>query len=134
MLKRIKKLLESGENFAFETTLSTRSYVQFVERAKELNYEVTCLFFWLDSDDLAVSRVARRVKEGGHHIPEDVIRRRYKSGLENFFRLFLPKVDNWLFVDNSGNTYEIIAEGTTHGISINNKVLWEELNQRYHGH
>lgn len=59
MLKRIKKLLESGENFAFETTLSTRSYVQFVERAKELNYQVTCLFFWLDSDDLAVSRVAR---------------------------------------------------------------------------
>jgi predicted ABC-type ATPase len=100
MLKRIKKLLESGENFAFETTLSTRSYVQFIERAKELNYQVTCLFFWLDSDDLAVSRVARRVKEGGHHIPEDVIRRRYKSGLGNFFRLFLSKVDNWLFVNN----------------------------------
>ena len=58
MLQRIKKLLDSGENFSFETTLSTRSYVKFVERAKELNYQVTCLFFWLNSDDLAVSRVA----------------------------------------------------------------------------
>lgn len=133
MLKRIKKLLESGENFAFETTLSTRSYVQFVERAKELNYQVTCLFFWLDSDDLAVSRVARRVKEGGHHIPEDVIRRRYKSGLENFFRLFLPKVDNWLFVNNSGDTYEIVAEGGINDITINNKGLWDGLKQRYYG-
>lgn len=133
MLKRIKKLLMSGENFAFETTLSTRSYVQFVERAKELNYQVTCLFFWLDSDDLAVSRVARRVKEGGHHIPEDVIRRRYKSGLENFFRLFLPKVDNWLFVNNSGDTYEIVAEGGINDMTINNKGLWDGLKQRYYG-
>lgn len=133
MLKRIKKLLESGENFAFETTLSTRSYVQFVERAKELNYQVTCLFFWLDSDDLAVSRVARRVKEGGHHIPEDAIRRRYKSGLENFFHLFLPKVDNWLFVNNSGDTYEIVAEGGINDITINNKELWDGLKQRYYG-
>jgi predicted ABC-type ATPase len=133
MLKRIKKLLESGKNFAFETTLSTRSYVQFVERAKELDYQVTCLFFWLDSDDLAVSRVARRVKEGGHHIPEDVIRRRYKSGLENFFRLFLPKVDNWLFVNNSGDTYEIMAEGGVNDVTINNKELWEGLKQKYYG-
>jgi predicted ABC-type ATPase len=133
MLKRIKKLLELGENFAFETTLSTRSYVHFVERAKELNYQVTCLFFWLDSDDLAVSRVARRVKEGGHHIPEDVIRKRYKSGLENFFRLFLPKVDNWLFVNNSGDTYEIVAEGGVNNISINNKELWDDLRKKYYG-
>jgi predicted ABC-type ATPase len=133
MLKRIKKLLELGESFAFETTLSTRSYVQFVERAKELNYQVTCLFFWLDSDELAVSRVARRVKEGGHHIPEDVIRRRYKSGLENFFRLFQPKVDNWLFVNNSGDTYEIVAEGGVNNISINNNELWDDLKQKYNG-
>jgi predicted ABC-type ATPase len=88
---------------------------------------------WLDSDDLAISRVARRVKEGGHHIPEAVIRGRYKSGLENFFTLFLPKVDNWLFVNNSGNTYEIVAEGVATGISINNKDLWVELKQKYHG-
>jgi predicted ABC-type ATPase len=133
MLKRIKKLLELGENFAFETTLSTRSYVQFVEKAKELNYQVTCLFFWLTSEELAISRVATRVKEGGHDIPEIVIRRRYKSGLENFFKLFLPKVDNWLFVNNSGDTYEIVAEGGINEVTINNKDLWEELRKKYDG-
>lgn len=134
MLKRIKKLLESGESFAFETTLSTRSYVQFINRAKQLNYQITCLFFWLNSEELAISRVETRVKEGGHHIPEDVIRRRYKSGLKNFFNLFLNKVDNWLFINNSGDAYEIIAEGALNEKTINNVKQWEELKRNYYGH
>ncbi len=133
MLKRIKKLLELGDNFAFETTLSTRSYVSLIQRAKELDYQVTCLFFFLDSDELAISRVATRVHEGGHNIPEDVIRRRYKSGLTNFFTMFLPKIDNWLFVNNSGDTYEIIAEGALNEESINNPQKWEELKRKYYG-
>jgi predicted ABC-type ATPase len=133
MLKRIKLLLESGEDFAFETTLSTKSYVNFIEKAKEGNYQVTCLFFWLHSVELAISRVETRVNEGGHHIPEDVIRRRYKNGLSNFFNLFLPRVDNWLFVNNSGDTYEIIAEGTMDEITVNNRQQWEELKEKYYG-
>ena len=133
MLNRIKKLLESGESFAFETTLSTRSYVKFLERARQHHYQITCLFFLLDSEELAISRVETRVKEGGHHIPEEVIRRRYKSGLRNFFNLFLPKVDNWLFVNNSGDTYEIIAEGALKEESINNVEKWEELKRKYYG-
>lgn len=133
MLKRLQILLESGENFAFETTLSTRSYVNFIEKAKEQNYQVTCLFFWLHSVELAISRVETRVREGGHHIPEDVIRRRYKSGLMNFFNLFLPRVDNWLFVNNSGDMYEIIAEGAMNEMTVNNSDQWEELKEKYYG-
>jgi predicted ABC-type ATPase len=133
MLKRIKNLLEAGESFAFETTLSTRSYVSFIEKAKQLGYQVTCLFFLLDSEELAISRVATRVKEGGHHIPEEVIRRRYKSGLKNFFNLFLPRVDNWLFVNNSGDSYEIIAEGSMNEITVNNVLQWKELKEKYYG-
>ncbi len=133
MLKRINSLLESEESFAFETTLSTRSYVKFVERAKQLGYQVTCLFFWLDSEELAISRVVTRVKEGGHNILEEVIRRRYKGGLKNFFTLFLPIVDNWLFVNNSGDSYEIIAEGSMNEISVNNVLQWEELKEKYYG-
>ena len=124
MLKRIKKLIASGESFAFETTLSTRSYVQLIDRVKQLDYQVTCLFFWLNSEELAISRVETRVKEGGHHIPKDVIRRRYNTGLKNFFNLFLPKVDNWLFVNNSGDNYEIIAEGALNEENVNNLKLW----------
>jgi predicted ABC-type ATPase len=133
MLKRIKSLLETGESFAFETTLSTRSYVTFIEKAKQLGYQVTCLFFLLDSEELAISRVATRVKEGGHHIPEEVIRRRYKSGLKNFFNLFLHRVDNWLFVNNSGDSYEIIAEGSLNDITVNNVLQWKELKEKYYG-
>ncbi len=133
MLKRIKNLSGAGESFAFETTLSTRSYVNFIDKAKQLDYQVTCLFFLLDSEELAISRVATRVKEGGHHIPEVMIRRRYKSGLNNFFNLFLPKVDNWLFVNNSGDNYEIIAEGSMNEVTINNVPQWEELKEKYYG-
>jgi len=133
MLKRINNLLQTGESFAFETTLSTRSYVEFVERAKEVEYQVTCLFFWLNSEGLAISRVATRVKEGGHNIPEEVIRRRYKAGVKNFFNLFLHRVDNWLFVNNSGDSYEIIAEGSTNEITVNNVLLWQELKDKYYG-
>jgi predicted ABC-type ATPase len=132
MLKRINKMLESGENFAFETTLSTKSYIQFIKKARQLDYQVTCLFFWLDSEELAISRVETRVKEGGHHIPEDVIRRRYKSGLKNFFNLFLDKVDNWLFINNSGDAYEVIAEGALNDETINNMEQWELLKRNYY--
>ena len=88
MLNRIRSLLSKGKNFAFETTLSTRSYTKFVEQAKHSGYSVTLLFLWLNSEDLAVKRVQVRVKEGGHNIPEDVIRRRYQNGLSNFFKLY----------------------------------------------
>ncbi len=98
-----------------------------------MDYQVTCLFFWLNSEELAISRVETRVKEGGHHIPEDVIRRRYTRGLKNFFNLFLAKVDNWLFVNNSGDDYEIIAEGALNEETINNVEQWEELKRNYYG-
>ncbi len=84
MLNRIKYLLSKGENFAFETTLATKSYVKFIEKAKALGYYITLLFFWLSSQELAIQRVITRVKEGGHNIPEDIIRRRYVNGLKIF--------------------------------------------------
>ena len=125
--------MAAEESFAFETTLSTRSYVKFIERAKHLDYQITCLFFWLESEELAISRVETRVNDGGHFIPEEVIRRRYKSGLKNFFNLFLPKVDNWLFVNNSGDSYEVIAEGSMNEITVNNVSQWERLKEQYYG-
>ncbi|HXA00728.1 MAG TPA: zeta toxin family protein [Cytophagaceae bacterium] len=133
MLTRIKNLLESGENFAFETTLSTKSYVSFLKEVKQKGYQITLLFFWLNSPDLAVSRVKTRVKEGGHNIPEDVIRRRYESGLLNFFKLYIPITDNWMLINNSGKPYQIIAEGTMNDLEITNVELWNELKTKYHG-
>lgn len=133
MLKRIKQLLAAGENFAFETTLATKSYAQLLVRAQELNYQITCLYFWLHSEELAISRVATRVKEGGHHIEEDVIRRRYKNGLKNFFSLFLPIVDNWIFIDNSLGSFEIVADGKFHMEYVYQNLKWHEIKQQYYG-
>lgn len=133
MLKRIKTLLESGENFAFETTLATKSYVNLIKNAKEREYQVILLFFWLHSPDLAISRVKNQVKEGGHNIPEHVIRRRYINGLKNFFKLYLPMIDNWMFINNSGETYEIVAEGSFEDMIINNDPLWNQIKGEYYG-
>ena len=131
MLNRINKLIEKGQDFAFETTLATKSYKNIIIKAQENGYHVTLLFFWLRSSDLAVKRVETRVKEGGHNIPEKVIRRRYESGLKNFYRIFEPIVDEWIFIDNSGEPYEIIAHRNTESSIINNIERWNELLNNY---
>ena len=133
MLKRFSELLERGETFAIETTLSLKSYVKFIKRAKEREYEITLLFLWLNSPELAMTRVKTRVKEGGHNIPAEVIERRYYTGLKNLFHLYIPIVNNWLLVDNSGEEFQVIAEGSENEIIIKNKDIWSKLIQKYNG-
>ena len=112
MLLRIEELLTADETFSIETTLATRSYSELVKRTQEKGYKVTLLYFWLSSPELAVERVARRVSEGGHNIPKDVIYRRYEKGLKNLFDIFIPIVDSWMIVDNGVEPREVIAKGT----------------------
>lgn len=133
MLKRFSELLERGETFAIETTLSLKSYVKFIKRAKEREYEITLLFLWLNSPELAMTRVKTRVKEGGHNIPAEVIERRYYTGLKNLFHLYIPIVNNWLLVDNSGEEFQVIAEGSENETIIKNKDIWSKLIQKYNG-
>ena len=104
MLERIDSLLSQGASFAIETTLATRSYQKLVEQAQSLGYSVQLLFFWLESPEMACQRVAKRVSEGGHNIPVEVIYRRYGLGLENLFNLFIPIVDYWSLYDNNFET------------------------------
>ncbi|HML58673.1 MAG TPA: zeta toxin family protein [Ferruginibacter sp.] len=99
MLHRIEELIESGQNFAFETTLSTRSYKEKVENARMKGYNVTMLYFWLQNVELAKERVRIRVMEGGHNIAEEVIERRYNRGAVNLFEIFLPIVDDAMIFD-----------------------------------
>lgn len=126
MLNRINELLNEKADFAFETTLATRSYVPFIKRAQQNGYEVALLFFWLPSPELAIDRVKKRVADGGHHIPSDVITRRYYRGIKNIFHLYLPVCDRWLLIDNADLVPEIIAQGTSQlGIEIINPDIWE---------
>ena len=104
MLQRINLLLEQRKTFAIETTLATRSYASLVTRAHDLGYHVVLLYFWLSSPEMAIDRVAKRVREGGHNIPTETIIRRYWLGLKNFFTIFAPIVDSWMFFDNVDDT------------------------------
>jgi len=122
--------MEREESFSFETTLSAKSYHLLIKRAKERGFTVTLLFFWLRSIDLAKVRVATRVLEGGHNIPPDVIERRYKSGITNLFRIYLPLVDEWIVYDNSNFLpLEISRYDPRQGIQLKNLALWKVLKQ-----
>lgn len=110
MLSRIDELIQSNQDFSFETTLSTRSFINTIQIAKAKGYFVTLIFFWLDSIDLAKDRVQRRVAEGGHNIEPAVIERRYVSGINNLFNLYSEEVDSILIYDNSSLDPELIAE------------------------
>jgi predicted ABC-type ATPase len=110
MLSRIHELIEKEEDFAFETTLATRSYLGFIQKAKQAGYFVSLVFFWLESPELAIERVKKRVSEGGHHIPDEVVKRRYQRGIQNLFKLFFNEVDYLAIFDNSKTAPELIAE------------------------
>ena len=110
MLARMDELLQKGETFAFETTLATKSYKQKIEWAQANGYEVTLLFFWLDSPNIAKERVAQRVAEGGHNIPLETIERRYYNGIANLFTIYIDIVDICYIFDNSEGRKELIAQ------------------------
>lgn len=129
MLNRIDELIEQKKDFAFETTLSTRSYKSLVQKVQGLDYYVTLVFFWLNTPDLAVERVRTRVENGGHNIPEDVIRRRYVAGIKNLFRLYLPIVDLAVVVNNSQNNPLLIAKKDKEIITLYHDSDWETLNK-----
>jgi predicted ABC-type ATPase len=132
MLERINDLLNSQENFAFETTLATRSYRSKIFLAKERGYNVTLLFFWLRNADLAIERVRTRVIEGGHHIETEVIKRRYKNGIKNLFEIYLPIADEIMIFDNSEGKHDLIAEKTIESeIEVLNKVKFNQLKSYY---
>lgn len=112
MLDRIRNLIDNNENFAFETTLASKSHVTRLLYAYKKGYRVTLLFFWLQGVELAIERVNTRVKEGGHNIEKEIIKRRYVNGIKNLFELYLPIVNEVMIFDSSEEKFEIIAEKT----------------------
>ena len=110
MLARMDKLLQKGETFAFETTLATKSYKQKIEWAQANGYEVTLLFFWLNTSKLAKKRVAQRVAEGGHNIPDEIIERRYHSDITQLITTYMDMIEKYYIFDNSEGESVLIAE------------------------
>ncbi len=121
MLKRIKDLALQKIDFAFETTLSTVSYVNFLRTCKNEGYDIILIFVWLSSPKLAIERVAFRVSMGGHSIPTEIIERRYYKGLHNLQKYFLPLSTDWIIADNSQREIELIAKSTNGKLLAFNK-------------
>ena len=133
MINRINELLEINENFAFETTLATKSYRSKVVKAQSKNYTVTLLFFWLENVELAIERVKTRVSEGGHNIETKVIKRRYINGIKNLFDIYLSIVDEVLIYDNSAGKPELIAEKTRDSeIKLIDQIKFQKLKNQYY--
>ncbi|MEI7821574.1 MAG: AAA family ATPase [Verrucomicrobiota bacterium] len=109
MLEMIADCVRRRESFAFETTLSGRSYAQMIPRWKRAGYRVVIFFLGLPSAEIAVQRVAMRVRQGGHDIPEPVIRRRFTTGKQNFSNLYKPLADAWRHYDNAGELPVLLA-------------------------
>ena len=109
-LKRMDTIVSNKESFAFETTLSGLNYIERIKSWKQAGYEIILYFLKLSDVEIAIKRVQLRVAEGGHHVPEDVIIRRYHRGWGNFQRYYKPLVDAWVTFDNSGEIPEVLEE------------------------
>ncbi len=101
MLQRLHELAAERQDFAFETTLSGRTYAPWLRSLRDADYRDALLYYWLESPDLAVARVAARVRRGGHHVPEATIRQRWTRSVEHLFRLYLPLADDWSLFNNT---------------------------------
>lgn len=101
LLKRLHQLHALRKDFAFETTLASRSLVPFLRECRTNQYTITLVYVWIESAELAHERVQERVKQGGHSVPDDVIRRRYQRSISNLISLYLPLADCWRIYDNT---------------------------------
>jgi predicted ABC-type ATPase len=133
MLQRLRQLAARRRHFAFETTLATRGYLPWLTALKADGFAFDLAFLWLPSPEMAVARVAERVRLGGHDVPEPVVRRRYRRGLDNFFRLYRPEADRWWLIDNSAaDSRRLIATGVRDAPErVEQSDLWAKLQETH---
>ena len=125
LLTRIKELAEARQDFAFETTLAGRSYVRLISGLRQSGYNVILFFLWLPSAEMAMARVASRVRKGGHDVPEPTIRRRFQAGLRNFFQLYAPLVNSWYLYNGAQLPPRLIAECIDGDVRVHQPELYE---------
>jgi len=111
MLDEIARAVAGRESFSIETTLSGLGYLRQIKAWQAAGYFVRLVFVSLPSAEMAIARVKERVQQGGHSIPEDVIRRRFEAGLKNFEQHYKAAVDSWTLYDNSGDVAVAVLSG-----------------------
>ena len=126
MLTRLHELAAQRTNFAFETTLASRTFAPWRRDLKASGYAIHFFFLWLPSADLAVERVADRVRAGGHNVPEETVRRRYGKGLRNFTRLYESLASTWRLYDGSGAEPRLVAERLElQPLRVYDEAIWD---------
>jgi predicted ABC-type ATPase len=131
LLIRIKELAEARQDFAFETTLAGRSYVRLISGLRQSGYNVILFFLWLPSAEMAMARVASRVRQGGHDVPELTIRRRFQAGLRNFFQLYAPLVNSWYLLDGSHLPPSLIADRSDRAVQTHQPELFQMIKKSW---
>jgi predicted ABC-type ATPase len=131
MLQRLHSLARQRASFAFETTLAGRSHARWFRSLRAAGYTVNLVYFWLASSDLAVARVAERVSQGGHDIPEATIQQRYGRSVRNFLQLFRPLVSTWRVYDNTqAGLPQLVAHGDeTDRQTILIEAVWQQMQE-----
>jgi predicted ABC-type ATPase len=130
MLKQLSELAAARSDFAFESTLASRTFAKFLRELRASGYRVSIFYFGLTNAELALARVARRVAMGGHSVPEDDIRRRFKRSRENFFELYIPLAHEFTVFDNSiDDVATVIAQGSHGAISVLNSEKWQTFSR-----
>ena len=125
MLDWMHDLAKERRDFAFETTLSARSYAGWLTGLRESGYEVHLYYYWLRSAEVAIARVAQRVRSGGHHIPDADVLRRYGRSVKNFSELYRGLADIWEVFDNTDGDRQLLAIGNTTEQLVESDEVWE---------
>lgn len=129
MLEHLHELAAARRSFAFETTLSGRAYAPWLRGLAREGYAVHLFYYWLRNPDMAIRRVAERVRAGGHHVPDDTVRRRYSRSVRNFLELFRPVVTTWQVYDNSNGDRRIIAFNNSFFDTVLDPDVWDAFNR-----
>lgn len=134
LVMKFNYLVNRKADFGVETTLATRTLLNMIKNAQAEGYKVTVLYLWLNDVKIAINRVRHRVDNGGHDIPEEVIRRRFSRGLEYFFKDYIPVCDRWMLADNSQTPFKMVAYGDRTSTHIKDTAKYELIcNKVYQG-
>jgi predicted ABC-type ATPase len=130
LVERMRRYVNSCESFALETTCAGKSYIPTLKACRADGWKVSLYYFWLPSPELSIARVAKRVRNGGHHIPDEVIYRRFTTGLSNMLKLYLPLADEAKIYDNSGSRRILIAERAERAeLVIHDPERWSRMGE-----
>ena len=133
LLKQIHEFAERRADFAFETTLSGKTYVSLLQRFKQQGYAIHLFFLWVPSVELAIARIKNRVVEGGHDVPVTDVRRRFGRSVQNFFEVYRPLLDSWTLFDNSTTRPALIAEEKDGKLAVVDATLFAKISNTAEG-